>query len=191
MAEYGILLGIIPLLLFVIVDSLAGLKAGLIIAVIAAIAEALFSYFYLGTLDIFTGCSLGLITLMSLASWKMKTPLLFKLQPSVLGIGLVLALYISYFFFTPLFYSMVIKYGGVLNPRLLELANTEVGTAFFKELTLYSGHLLLIQTGLVTYAAFKLNNWWWILLRGVGFYLAFFLAMLLTQGVLCSTDFNC
>ena len=183
--------GIIPLVLFVIVDSFAGLKAGLITAIIAALAEAIFSYFYLGHIDSFTLASIFLVVLLSLASWKMKSALLFKLQPVVIGVGLFLVLYITYFIGEPILYKMMIKYKDLFPQEYLPMIQTPFFVAYTKKATLYFAHCLVIQTALVAYSALKLSNWWWIAIRGLGFYLFLFLASILTRWDLCSNQFSC
>lgn len=181
MSETTILMGLIPLILFVIVDSFAGLKAGLVVAVIAALAEAVYTLITFGEIDMITGTSLFLVTLMSAISYKMKSPLLFKLQPVVIGFFFIAILYYSIFTGKPLFTEMMSKYSHLLPIEQQELLKNPKFMGILDKFTLNFAHILIPHTLLVAYAAFKLKNWWWLILRGLGFYLAMFIALILSR----------
>lgn len=187
----SILMGIIPLLLFVIVDSFGGLKAALIVAVIAVLIETAYSVYAFGEIDAITGTSLGLIIVMSLASWKMKSSLMFKLQPVVLGSFFFLACFISYFFFEPIFTVLMFKYKHLYPAHLQQAFDNPYFKHLFDKFTLFFSITILIQTLLVAWAAFKLNNWWWIAFRGLGFYIAMAAAFFGSQFYLCNVENIC
>ncbi len=181
MKNWMMLTGIIPLVLFVIVDTFAGLKAGLITAAIAAFLEAALSLYMFGELDIVTGTSVGLVLILAIVSWKMKSPLLFKLQPVIVGLLISLFLIGSYFYGKPFLLEMTMKYSDFFPPEI----RTNLHLPFFQQTfslaTLYCGLTISIQTLLVLWAALKLNNWWWIIFRGVGFYLFLSIGFFLAQ----------
>ena len=173
MSSWAILAGLLPLLLFVIVDSFCGFKKGIVVAAIAAIAEMILSLVLLKTVDALTIGSLFLVLVMGLAAWKMQSPTVFKMQPVVVGVALALALLISYAIDRPIFTLLFTKYQDQLaqiNPQLSLWINDPLFIRWLDLSTLCSGIGMVIQTALVAWAAVKLNNWWWIAFRGVGLY---------------------
>ena len=65
-----LLFGILPLLAFVIIDSFAGLKHGILAAVLFAIAEAIYTISVYGTVDEITIASLLLSIVISIAAFR-------------------------------------------------------------------------------------------------------------------------
>ena len=179
--DYTILLGILPLILFVIVDSFMGLKAALITAVVAALIEAAFSIFYLGELDVVTGISCLLIVLLSIMAFMQKSSLIFKLQPVILGVFLGMALLTTYWMGYPLLYKLIYKYETALPSQVRANMDNE----HFKRLLIaashYLGYSLIAHAGLTAWAAVKLSSWWWVICRGVGFYLFVIIGMIISQ----------
>jgi intracellular septation protein len=177
MDSITLLLGILPLIAFVIVDSFFGLKAGLLSAIFFAVLEAFLSWHWFGELDHVTAISVGLVLFFALLSLKFKSELYIKLQPSILSFVLGPLLMITYIKGEPIFLDFLLKYRTKL-PQHLQI---QIENPFFQELvslyTLYAG-IALILFGLVMIpVAIKLNKWWWLGMRGVGFY--FFLLMAL------------
>jgi intracellular septation protein A len=84
-------MGLLPLIVFAVVDIVAGMRAAIIAAMIVACAEAVWSWYQFGEIDNITWLSLGLIFVMGLISIQMKDPRLFKFQPVVLA-GVLAAL---------------------------------------------------------------------------------------------------
>ncbi|MBH48864.1 MAG: hypothetical protein CME71_11915 [Halobacteriovorax sp.] len=164
------IIGILPLLAFVLIDSFFGLKKGLIAAVILAIIEAIWTIVTFGELDQVTLISLILITLMAVLAWKKNSALIFKIQPSLISLIMALWLIISWSINDPLFVAMALKYAAMLpievrlslkNPAYLEM----LGLA-----TLTTGIGLAFHAAATALAAYYLSNWWWIAIRGIGFY---------------------
>ena len=199
------LAGILPLLLFVIIDSFYGLKAGIITAAVAALAELALSLTLLGSVDALSIGNVFLVFVMGLAAWKMRQPMtlnlkvplwggkslkvtgqvsgstIFKLQPVILGLTLSGFFLISHAIGQPILTLLATKYQGHMPGPLSTALSNPVFVRLLNLTTAYAGWMLLLQALLVAWAAFKLNNWWWITFRGVGFYLALALAVLITK----------
>lgn len=95
MTWFPLVLGLLPIVLFVVGDLAAGMRAGASVAIVAALAELVFSYFYFGELD---GASVGtavLVVLLGAVTLYMDHPLYLKLQPAV--VAAVLGLFLVYF----------------------------------------------------------------------------------------------
>ena len=181
LSAWSAVAGLIPLLLFVIVDSFGGLKKGIFVAALAAVLELVLSLILLKTVDIVSIASLVLVVVMGFVAIKMRSPTVFKMQPVVVGGVLSFTLVGSFVIGSPLFRVFVKKYKGFMPPRAVELFTSPLGLEFLGLATLYCGIGIFLQSLLVAWAAVKLNNWWWIAFRGVGFYLFSIGAMLLAR----------
>ena len=180
---WWIVAGIMPLLLFVVVDSFCGLNKGLIVAAIAAVAELILSLVILKTVDPLSLGGLILVLVMGLAAWKMQSPTVFKMQPVVVGLALVLILLGSYAIGQPLLTLLMTKYKSLMPEQLAQQVGHPLFIKWLDLSTLCSGVGIFIQTALVAWAALKLNNWWWIVFRGVGFHLFFFGSVILARSL--------
>jgi len=170
------LMGILPLLLFVIVDSLANMKWALIVAIIMALSEAAFSVYTIGTVDILTGFSIFLVIVLAFLTYYKNNSLFFKFQPVILSLALGLALIISYLMDQALLYVMTIKYKSIL-PAVVQANLQHPKMILYLKMGTLTMGIGIILHGIVTaYAALKLSNWWWIAIRGLGFYGFLFLS---------------
>ncbi len=175
------IIGILPLLAFAIADSFFGLKAGLISALVMAVIECIWTWFTFGELDQISIISLILIVALGAMAWKKKSPILFKIQPSIISLALGLWLIISWMLSEPVFVVMIKKYSEMLPIDVRQNIRNPIYLSFVELTTLTAGIGLLFHAGITAYAAFKLSNWWWIAIRGIGFYLCAFLAMLVAR----------
>ncbi|MCY4643284.1 MAG: hypothetical protein OXB88_01565 [Bacteriovoracales bacterium] len=173
MSGWVILAGLIPLLLFVIVDSFYGPKAGIVAAAVAATIELVFSLVLFQSVDALTLGSFFLIFVMGWASWKMNGALIFKMQPVVVGLAFSLTLIISYAIGQPILTLLITKYKAQLPPEFVAHIDNPLILRWFDLSTLFGGLGIFVQSLLVAWAAWKLNNWWWIAFRGIGFYVFF------------------
>ncbi len=173
--------GLVPLLAFAIADMFLGFKKALIAAFVMAVLEAVWTQVTFGELDQITILSLVLIGLLGLWAWKKNSPLLFKLQPSFISVFLGGWLIISWLQKEALLVAMAQKYShllpsevrtNLLHPGYLHLLD---------HTTLCVGIALLFHAGVTAWAAWRLGTWWWILVRGIGFYAFCFGAMLIAQ----------
>jgi intracellular septation protein A len=175
---YDILFGIMPLLIFVIIDTIGGLKSGVIAAIICALAEIIYSLFVYQTIDAFSLGSGLLVLVLGFFSLRSDKPIYIKLQPVVLGLVFALVFLVLQLFGKPLLPLMVEKYQYMLPENYRSAILNPIYTAMLARLSGILGFAFLLHAGLVAYAAFYLNKWWWISIRGPGFYLVLILCML-------------
>lgn len=178
MSSSSWIIGLIPLLAFAIADTFFGLKTGLIAALVLALIECVWSWATFGELDQISIVSLLLIIFLGLLAWKKKSPIIFKIQPSLISFFLGVWLIVSWFMDEPVFVAMVKKYAAMLPIDIRHNIQNPQYLAFISLTTLTTGIGMLLHAFVTGYAAFKLNNWWWIAIRGIGFYLFAFIAML-------------
>tara|TARA_R110000868_G_scaffold180754_1_gene421401 strand:- start:121 stop:678 length:558 start_codon:yes stop_codon:yes gene_type:complete len=164
------IIGILPLLAFVLIDSFFGLKKGLIAAVLLALLEALWTIYTFGELDQVTLISLFLITAMAFVAWKKNSPLLFKIQPSILSLIMAIWLIASWFMDDPLFVAMALKYAAMLPVEIQMRMKNPNYLAMLGLATMTTGVGLAFHALATAVAAFYLSNWWWLAVRGIGFY---------------------
>jgi intracellular septation protein A len=167
----AVLIGIVPLLVFVIVDAFAGLKTALISTVVMALFEALFSLYYFKSIDSVTIFSLITVVIFCFISFKKKSALFIKLQPVFLSLIIGVVLIVSYLLNEPLMLKLATKYKDLYPEQFQAQLNAP---RFLKSLeisTLSMGIGLFAHAAATAFAAFKLSNWWWLAVRGIGFYL--------------------
>jgi len=170
-----LLLGILPLLAFVIIDSFAGLRAGVIGGILFALIETIYSLVYYQTIDSLTLGSTALVIFFGLLSYKSQKEIYFKLQPVIIGIIFVIILSITQILEKPLLVTMLQKYQYMLPENMRLIAEQK---AVLDNMAQLSGVLIwgfLAHALLVAYAAFRMNKYWWLLIRGIGFYLMLFI----------------
>ena len=170
MNVWMILGGLLPLVLFVIVDSFCGLRKGIIAAAIAAIFELILSLVMFNTVDALTIGSLLLVVVMGIAAWKMNSATVFKMQPVVVGMVISCILVGSYWLDRPVLTLLFVKYKDLMPKQIAAQVTNPIFLKLFNLSTLYCGMAIFAQTALVAWAALMLNNWWWIAFRGIGFY---------------------
>lgn len=176
-----VLFGVLPLLVFVVVDSFAGLKTGVLSAIAFALAEAAYTYYVYRELDGLTIGSLVLVLVFGLFAIKADSPLIFKIQPVVLGLGFGLTLLIMQAMGKPLMVLMAQKYQYLFPAELRERINQPFVLAMFAALSHILGWGFLIHAGLVGYAAFYMSNWWWLAIRGIGLYVMMGICVVLAR----------
>lgn len=125
MGSYSILFLIIPLLVFVLVDTFASLNVALIATILVALAECLFSYIRVGELDSFSLFSIFLVLLLAALSYSKKSRRIFYLKPAILSLGLGLYLIITYFMDQYVLYDGMLKYGSLLPEANSSILQTE------------------------------------------------------------------
>lgn len=176
-----VLFGVLPLIVFVIVDSFAGLKTGIISAIGLALAEAVYSYLYYKTIDELTIGSLALVLVFGYISYKTENSLYFKFQPVLFGVIFSVLLLVTSFMGKPILVTMMYKYQYMIPAELREKVLNPIALELMAKSNLYLGWGFLLHAGVVAYAALYLSNWWWLILRGLGVYVMMFGAMMLAR----------
>ena len=80
----------------------------------------------------------------------------------------------SYLIKEPLFVTMATKYKDFLPEEIRERIARPEMIQQYTTLTLYVAIALFGHAAVTAFAAQKMSNWWWLAIRGFGFY--FFLA---------------
>ena len=174
------ILGILPLIVFVILDSFLGPKKALISAILLAFAEAIYTIITFGELDIVTGASVFLLLSMGGLSLIKKETIYFKFQPVIFSVLFGIFMLYSYFAETNFFLVAIEKYKSFIPvDKHFVWKIPEVRQALIN-LPLVFGFGLFIHAIVTAIAAIKLSNWWWILCRAVGFYFIFFVSWVIS-----------
>jgi intracellular septation protein A len=171
------LLGIIPLLLFVIIDTFFGVKKAALITILAGIAEVIYSLYYFGEIDQFSIITIITIILFSGCSFFFNRGIFIKIQPVIMSFIFGISLMYSYWVDSPLLLEFALKYAHMLpesNQNLIVIPHFQQ-LLKFSTLTMGVGILCHGMTTLI--AALYLSNWWWLAVRGVGFYLFAFISI--------------
>ncbi len=175
------LLGIIPLLLFVIIDTFFGVKKAAVITILAGVAEVIYSLYYFGEIDQFSIITIVTIVLFSGCSFFFNRGIFIKLQPVMMSFVFGGSLIYSYLSGSPLLLEFAKKYSHMLpemNQQLIVIPH-------FQELlrlsTLTMGIGIMLHGFVTLIAALYLSNWWWLGVRGVGFYLFAFGSILASR----------
>lgn len=178
-----LLLSFLPLLLFVIIDAKWGFKNGLIGAIIGAITEVVISLVFFGEIDFVSWISIALIFVLGgISLWK-KDSLTFKFQPVILGLSFGFILLISYYMGHPLMLEFAQKYQEVLPLQVRGLLGNPVFKEYLKICSHLMGYGLILHAGAIAWAAVKLSNWWWLIIRFGGLYFTIFLVVMISQQI--------
>jgi hypothetical protein len=173
-----ILQGFLPLLVFVIVDTFAGLRAGIIAALVFAIADGAWEYHTTGEIGSITWVSVGLIVVLGAIAIRVNDSRFFKFQPVLVGVILACVLAYYQWFDTPFLVKMAPMIGRLAPPEVAAQINNPIMT---ERLAKISGQLIglyLIHATLIAVTALRAGNVAWIVMRGVGFWVLFGLLML-------------
>ena len=169
-------LGLLPLVGFVIVDTYASARAGLISAMVLSVALLVYYYVALGDIDYSMVLESGLIVVLGLIAMKMNNSLFFKFQPVMVGVCLSLFLAYFQFFDQPYFVKLM--------PRMAKLVPQAAPFVNDPKILLIMGRLswqfiivFLVHAGLVAYSALKMKNLGWILMRLAIYPIAFLLML--------------
>lgn len=173
-----LLFGVLPLIAFVVIDSFLGLKAGLISAIILAMAETIYSLYEFGSLDYISLISFLMVGIFAFFSFKSNNAIYMKLQPVFLGLGLGAFFIIMQLLGKPLLIVLFEKYDALIPRELQNNIKNPAAMALFSRLSLIVGFGFLAHASCVAYAAFRMSTWWWLFIRGIGLYLMLFFCAL-------------
>jgi hypothetical protein len=156
------------MVLFVVIDYYSSAKNGIYTAVISSAIFGAISYYLLGELDYEVFLVVGAMLLMGYISLKKSDTTYFKLQPVVTAVCLII--FLSYFqlFDVPYMLKIAPSLEKFIPPENLALIQSETGKALLGRLSLYSIFWIGIHGLLVAYAATKLSNTKWLILRSLG-----------------------
>lgn len=177
----ALLFGVLPLIAFVIIDAFLGLKAGLIAAIVLALAETIYSFYEFGSLDYISFISLFLVSAFAFFSYKSQNPIFMKLQPVFLGVCFGLIFLVMQAIDKPLLIVLCQKYENLIPGEVRKNLNNPEALAVLSRSSLLLGVGFLAHASAVAYAALRMNNWWWLGIRGAGLYLMMFVCLVLAR----------
>jgi hypothetical protein len=125
----------------------------------------------------------SLVTVVFLAyiSFHKQNALFIKIQPVLLSLVMGSTLTISYLMGAPLFLTMMTKYKAFYPPEMAARVSDPEFLHLLRVSTLSCGIALYFHALATGIAAFFLSNWWWLAVRGVGFYLFIGLAFFIQR----------
>jgi intracellular septation protein len=177
----NLILGLLPLIAFVIIDAFLGLKSGLIAAILFAVAEAAYTIYEFGELDWLSIASLVLVLVFGLLSFKSNNAIYMKLQPVFLGISFGCVVLVLQILGKPILLLVIEKYGSLVPAEMQINANNPLVQKMLSQTSLNLGMGLLLHAALVAYAAFRMSNWWWLFIRGIGLYVMMGICVLMAR----------
>jgi len=178
MEWFLILFDFIPLLVFVILDSLGKLRYAVLGAVLAAALELGYSYWAQGTINSFSLLFAGPVLVFAALSYRFNNPVFFQLKPTVIGGIMGIVFLTSSALHQPLLLTTLDRYVDLFPPELHSRLQSPTMAATLTQFNLYLGFGFLIHALVTAWAALRLNRWWWFAISGPGLYLIFLLAAL-------------
>lgn len=158
--------GLLPLIIFVIADSIWGTEVGLLVAIGFGLLEVCISLAKKQKPDKFILFDVGLLVAMGGVSLLLENDLFFKLKPAVIGVMLCVLLGISAYGKQNFMMAMSGRYikGIEINPwQEYELLQS-IKMLFW----LFSFHTILVFISAIT-----LSKEAWVMISGPGFYVLF------------------
>ena len=176
-----LLIDLVPVLIFVIFDSLGKLKYALIGAVLAAAVELCYSYFLLGGIDALSLIYVSLFLLFGGLSYKFNDPIFFKFKPVVISTVSALIFLVAYIGGNPLLIMMMEHYAELLPPWAHAQLSQPPWHQVLVRMSFYMIFGLLAHAALIAWVALRYNTWWWLLVRNVGFVIISFLVVAISM----------
>jgi isopentenyldiphosphate isomerase/intracellular septation protein A len=158
--------GFLPLIIFILADSIWGTKIGLVVAVAVGILEMVISYAKEKVVDKFVLMDIGLIVALGVVSIVLDNPIFFKLKPALIELVICVLLAVSIFSPMNIMLMMSQRYmkNIELNEAQIDQMNKSLRAMFF---------IFLAHTALITYSAFFMSKGAWAFISGGLFYIMF------------------
>ena len=161
-----LLLGFLPLFVFIAADEIWGTKIGLIVAVTFGIVQLGITYFREKRIDRFTLLDTGLIVLLGGVSIVFDNDIFFKIKPGLIEIVMCIILAISVFTPANILFAMSKRYMGDM--EMTDAMKKQMNRSIVGMLVLFSAHTIL-----VFYSAFYMSKEAWAFISGGLFYILF------------------
>ncbi|MEE3260096.1 MAG: septation protein IspZ [Candidatus Latescibacterota bacterium] len=174
-----LLLSFVPLLVFVVLDSLSNVRYAVLGAVLAAALELGFSYWGLGEIDSFSILFAALVLVFAGLSYKFNNPVFFKFKPVVGGAVFGAVFLVTSALAEPLMLTVIDRYIDLVPPHQQHKLQNPAVRLVFTRLNFYMGFACLLHAAATAWAALRLNRWWWFAISGPGFFVVVFFTQLL------------
>lgn len=158
--------GFLPLIIFIVADSIWGTKIGLIIAIVVGIVEFIISYLKEKIIDKFILLDIGLIVVLGMVSILLENEIFFKLKPALIELIFCVILGISVF--SPINIMMLLSKRYMKNIELNEAHQQQFTRSLRVLFFIFLGHTVLI-----IYSAFFMSKGVWAFVSGGLFYILF------------------
>lgn len=158
--------GFLPLIIFIVADSIWGTRIGLMVAIGVGLIELLISYVREKIVDRFILVDIGLIVALGMVSIALENEIFFKLKPAIIELLFCVILAIS--IFSPTNIIMLISRRYMKNVQLEDQHLQAFNRSLKIMLVLFSFHTVLI-----VYSAFFMSKQAWAFISGGLFYLLF------------------
>lgn len=158
--------GFLPLIIFILADSIWGTTIGLVVAIAVGIVELAVVYFKERTIDKFVLVDIGLIVALGSVSILLENDIFFKLKPAIIELLFCVLLGISVFSPVNIMMLLTRRYmkNIELNQEQLNQFTRSLRALFF----IFLGHTVLI-----VYSAFFMSKGAWAFISGGLFYILF------------------
>ena len=168
MAPLQLLGQMLPLIVFIIVDSVFNnVRASIVSAIVFAAGQLVFFYLKTGKFDWFVLLDVALIAGLGTVSIVSKNELLFKVKPAIVEAATIV-------FFLVLVLmpdQFLLNYFGRMMPKGMVLRPAAMGT--MKMILLGMCGYILLHISAVLFTAFHSSRRVWAFVSGPGFYLLF------------------
>ena len=180
MGKWRVLLaGVLPLLVFTLIEEYFGTLWGLIAGMVFGLGEMAWEYVKQRRVEALTWGSNSLLLGLGGVSLLTQDGIWFKLQPSILEVALTAFLWGSVVLKKPLLFSLMIKQSAQMHgaaPLWPEAFRLKLERAFYG-LTVRLGLFFFIHAGLALWVALYGSTSAWMLLKGVGLTLSLMVYM--------------
>jgi len=158
--------GFLPLIVFIVADSIWGTTVGLITAVILGFFELIYTYIKEKTLDKFILLDVGLILVLGMISIIFKAPIFFLIKPGLIELIFCVILAVSIYSPLNIIMMMTKRYmkGIELNDEQINKMKSSLKVIFI---------IFIIHTVLIFYSAFFMSRGAWAFISGGLFYILF------------------
>lgn len=161
--------GLLPLVVFVIVDLAAGVKWAVLAAILGAFADIFITRRMTGAWDPGSFVAFGLMAALGVVTLRLDKPVYVKLQPTVMAV-----LYAALLVYLQLRGGLGNTYLPLLAkglpPEMRAVADEPWVPKLLDRIVWGMVPLLLVHGALCAVAAYKWSNVAWLLVRGVGFW---------------------
>jgi intracellular septation protein A len=170
----SLFLGLVPLLVFIVLDGMGNVRYAVIGTVFAAILELLYSHFWLGGIDAFS-------LVFAALSYRFNNPIFFKFKPVVIGLVTALVLLATSAISQPALLTMADRYTEILPGNMRALLADATVRQLLARTNLFLGFALVLHAAATAWAALNLSRWWWFAISGPGLYIVVIFTGLIAQ----------
>jgi hypothetical protein len=104
-----------------------------------------------------------------------------KLQPVFLGLAFAAVLLIMQVMGKPLLVVALQKYDTLIPSEFRASLNSPLAKDMLRRVSFILGIGFIVHACAVLYAALRMSNWWWLLIRGVGIYVMMIICVLIAR----------